>query len=114
MPEDILRVNKADGPDGAPVDGAELAERLRSVTELLSAIALNPSVLEALTETERIQLVNAAGDVFEPDVELRRRRTRARQRRERAEKLRRDEYVLAGAEIRRQRTKPIFTTPNVF
>ncbi len=114
MPEDILRVNKADGPDGSPVDGAELAERLRSVTELLRAIALDPSVLEVLTEKERIELVNAAGDVFEPDVELRRRRTRLRQRRERAEKLRRDEDVLAGAEIRRLRKKPVFTTPNVF
>src|SRR6478752_8996269 len=98
MPEDISRVNKADGPDRSPVDRAELAERLRSVTDLLGAIALDPSVLEVLTEKERIQLVSAAGDVFEPDVELRRRRVRARQRRERAEKLRRDEDVLAGAE----------------
>src|SRR6476646_11153896 len=107
MPEDILRVNTADGPDGSPVDGADLADRLRAVTELLRAIALDPSVLEVLTEKERIELVNAAGDVFEPDVELRRRRTRLRQRRERAEKLRRDEDVLAGAEIRSLRTKPV-------
>ena len=67
-----------------------------------------------LTEKERIQLVNAAGDVFEPDVELRRQRVRARQRRERAAKLRRDEQVLAETGIRRLRAKPVFTTPNVF
>lgn len=96
------------------VSGAEMAERLRSVTDLLSVIALDPSVLEVLTEKERIQLVNAAGDVFAPDVELRRQRVRARQRRERAEKLRRDEDVLAGTGIRRLRAKPVFTTPNVF
>jgi NAD(P)-dependent dehydrogenase (short-subunit alcohol dehydrogenase family) len=95
-------------------DDMEMAERLRSVTELLSLIALDPSMLGVLTEKERIQLVNAAGDVFEPDVELRRQRVRARQRRERAEKLRRDEHVLAETGIRRLRAKPVFTTPNVF
>ncbi len=92
----------------------EMAERLRSVTELLSLIALDPSMLGVLTEKERIALVNAAGDVFEPDVELRRQRVRARQRRERADKLRRDEHVLAETGIRRLRAKPVFTTPNVF
>ncbi len=91
-----------------------MAERLRSVTELLSLVALDPSMLGVLTEKERIALVNAAGDVFEPDVELRRQRGRARQRRERAEKLRRDEHVLAETGIRRLREKPVFTTPNVF
>ena len=71
-----------------------MAERLRAATELLGEIALDPSVLEVLTEKERIQLVNNAGDVFSPSVELRRQRVRARQRRERAEKLQRDEDVL--------------------
>ena len=95
-------------------DDMEMAERLRSANELLSLIALDPSILSVLTEKERIQLVNAAGDVFEPDVELRRQRVRARQRRERAAKLRRDEQVLAETGIRRLRAKPVFTTPNVF
>ena len=76
-------------------DDNEMADRLRSVTELLSLIALDPSVLGVLTEDERIRLVNAAGDVFAPDVELRRRRVRARQRRDRDAKLRRDEATLA-------------------
>ncbi len=92
----------------------ELAERLRAATELLGEVALDPSVLEVLTEKERIQLVNNAGDVFSPSIELRRQRVRARQRRERAEKLRRDEGKLAETGIRRLRAKPVFTTPNVF
>ena len=58
--------------------------------------------------------MNAAGDVFCPDVDERRRRVKARQRRRRAEKLRRDEDVLAETGIRRSRAKPVFTTPNVF
>ncbi len=96
------------------MDDMEMAERLRSVTELLSLIALDPSLLGVLTEKERIRLVNAAGDVFEPDVELRRRRARARQRRERSAQLRRDDGVLGGTGIRQLRAKPVYTTPNVF
>ena len=92
----------------------DAAARLRALTESLRAIANDPSVLEALSRAERIELLNAAGDVFSPDVELRRQRVRTRQRRERADKIRRDQEVLAGTEIRRHRTKPVFTTPNVF
>ena len=95
-------------------DDREMADRLRSVTELLTLIALDPSLLGVLSEEERIRLVNAAGDVFAPDVELRRRRVRARQRRDRDAKLRRDEATLAGTGIRRLRAKPVYTTPNVF
>src|SRR3954454_23734481 len=93
---------------------AALAERLRAIAEQLTAIALDPSVLNVLSEKERIEFVNAAGDVFAPDVELRRQRVRARQRREQADRLRRDEEVLAKTSIRQQRAKPVFTTPNVF
>ncbi len=98
----------------AEPDDHERAERLRSVTALLQVISLDPSVLEVLTEKERIELINAAGDVFAPDVELRRQRVRARQRRERAAKLQHDQDVLAETGIRRLRAKPVFTTPNVF
>jgi NAD(P)-dependent dehydrogenase (short-subunit alcohol dehydrogenase family) len=100
--------------DREALSALELAERLRAATELLGEIALDPSVLEVLTEKERIQLVNNAGDVFSPSIELRRQRVRARQRRERAEKLRHDEELLAETGIRRLRAKPVYTTPNVF
>ncbi|MGZ4756914.1 MAG: SDR family NAD(P)-dependent oxidoreductase [Acidimicrobiia bacterium] len=100
--------------DRETIDDVELAARLRAATDLLRAIAADPSRLGVLTEAERIALLNAAGDVFAPDVELRRQRVRARQRRDRADKLRRDADVLAGTGIRRLRSKPVFTTPNVF
>jgi len=91
-----------------------MAARLRAVTELLEAIARDRSALEVLSAEERIRFVNAAGDVFSPDVEARRQEIRARQRRERASKVRRDEQVLDQSEIRVARTKPVYTTPNFF
>ena len=102
--------------DGPVSDAAsrEAAERVRIATETLEAVANNPTMLEALSKDERIRLQTAAGDVFAPDVELRRQRVRARQRRERAEKRARDEAALNQTGIRTLRAKPVFTTPNVF
>jgi NAD(P)-dependent dehydrogenase (short-subunit alcohol dehydrogenase family) len=91
-----------------------MVDRVRAATELLETVARDPSVLRPLSEQDRIRLRTAAGDVFAPDVELRRQRVRARQRRERAEKLGRDEAALSQTGIRKLRTKPVFTTPNVF
>jgi NAD(P)-dependent dehydrogenase (short-subunit alcohol dehydrogenase family) len=71
-------------------------------------------VLQALSEEERIRLRTSAGNVFAPDVEMRRQLVRARQRRERAEKIRRDEAAREQTGIRTLRSKPVFTTPNVF
>jgi NAD(P)-dependent dehydrogenase (short-subunit alcohol dehydrogenase family) len=92
----------------------DLTARLRAATEQLELVARDPSRLEGLSEEERIRFVNAAADVFAPDVEERRRQVRARQRRRRAEKLQRDEELLGETGIRRLRAKPVFTTPNVF
>ncbi len=92
----------------------ELAARLRAATELLEAVATDRGLLDGLTHDEQVRLVNAAGDVFCPDVEERRQRAKARRKRARADKLRRDEEVLADTGIRTLRAKPVFTTPNVF
>ncbi len=95
-------------------EGELSPEEVRRVTELLERVVADPSILQSVAEQDRIRFVNAAGDVFCPDVDERRRRTKARQRRERSETLGRDEAVLAGTGIRRLRAKPVFTTPNVF
>ncbi|HEY4378146.1 MAG TPA: SDR family NAD(P)-dependent oxidoreductase, partial [Acidimicrobiales bacterium] len=95
-------------------DGGDLAERLRAATELLESVAADRAALDALTTDERVRLLNAAGDVYCPDVEERRQRAKARRRRDRAEKLQRDEEVLGQTGIRRLRAKAVFTTPNVF
>ncbi len=67
-----------------------------------------------LDDDERRRFLDAAGDVFSPDVEQRRQRIKARRRQEKAEKRERAEEVLDGTGIRSLRAKPVFTTPNVF
>jgi NAD(P)-dependent dehydrogenase (short-subunit alcohol dehydrogenase family) len=95
-------------------DEMSMFEQVRAATELLEAVAADRSTIDDLPESERIRFLNAAGDVFCPDVEERRLRVKARRRRERAEKLQRSEDVLAETGIRTLRAKPVFTTPNVF
>ena len=95
-------------------DAEDLRARIRRATELLETVVGDPSRLEVMSEQERIRFENAVADVFCPDVAERRRQVKARLRRHRAEKLERDEAVLAGTGIRRLRAKPVFTTPNVF
>jgi NAD(P)-dependent dehydrogenase (short-subunit alcohol dehydrogenase family) len=93
---------------------ANQVARLLDATELLEAIAAGTVVLDGLTEEQRQRLVNAAGDVYCPDVSERRLRTKARQKRSRDAKVQRDESRLAGTGIRVLRERPVFTTPNVF
>jgi len=101
--------------DSLDADGTDdFSARIRAATELLESVVTDPSVLEVMTEEERIRFVNAAGDVFSPDVTERRRRLKARQRRQRDERQRRDDDLLAETGIRRLRAKPVFTTPNVY
>jgi NAD(P)-dependent dehydrogenase (short-subunit alcohol dehydrogenase family) len=95
-------------------DSGEVADRLRAATELLEAVAADRSLLRSLPHEERIRLLSAAGDVYSPDVEARRQQAKARRRREKAEKLARDEQLLDATGIRSLRARPVFTTPNVF
>ena len=92
----------------------DLAEQLRAATELLESVAQDRSVLANLNTEERSRLLNAAGDVFCPDVEERRQQIRARRRRQRSEKAQRDQAVLDSTGIRTLRAQEVFTSPNVF
>jgi NAD(P)-dependent dehydrogenase (short-subunit alcohol dehydrogenase family) len=91
-----------------------LEDRLRSVTQLLEAIVADRSLLESLSLDERVRLLNAAGDVYSPDVEQRRRQIKAERREHKARKLERDQGALSETGIRTLRAKLVFTTPNVF
>ena len=90
------------------------AARLRELTELLEAIAVNPSLVEAVPKEERERFARAAGDVYHPDPVERRRRTKADRKKRDADRVIRDREVLADTGIRTLRAKPVFTTPNVF
>ena len=100
---------------GEPGDARhEMADRITQATELLEAIAKDRSLLDGVSDHDHSRLVAAAGDVYCPDVTERRLRTKARQKRSRADKIARDQHVLAGTGIRVLRDKPVFVTPNVF
>jgi NAD(P)-dependent dehydrogenase (short-subunit alcohol dehydrogenase family) len=90
------------------------AARLNALTEALESVARDRTLLGALSVDERTRLLSAAADVHNPDLVQRRRWAKALRRSEKAAKARRDERVLAETGIRLLRSKPVFTTPNVF
>jgi NAD(P)-dependent dehydrogenase (short-subunit alcohol dehydrogenase family) len=92
----------------------DVAQRLKDATDALESVVRDRGLLGALSEEERTRLLSAAGDVFNPDLEQRRRWGKALRRKEKAAKLQQDENVLAETGIRVLREKPVFTTPNVF
>jgi NAD(P)-dependent dehydrogenase (short-subunit alcohol dehydrogenase family) len=92
----------------------DLAEQLRAATELLEAVVADRSLLASLPLEERTRLLNAAGDVYEPDVAVRRRQIKAARRQLKQDKARSDQATLDETGIRSLRAKPVFTTPNVF
>ncbi|MEO6035288.1 MAG: SDR family oxidoreductase [Verrucomicrobiota bacterium] len=96
------------------VNGNSLAERLRAAAELLEEISNNRALLSDIPEEQRTRLLNAAGQVSRPDAIDRRRLRKAQIRKRQAERLHRDQSVLAETGIRALRRKPIFTTPNVY
>ena len=89
-------------------------ESLLALTELLEAVVADRSLLEVLGPIERAKLLSAAGDVFEPDVEKRRRQIKSQRREQKAARARADQEVLTETGIRSLRSRPVFTTPNVF
>ncbi len=89
-------------------------EELRAATRVLEAVVADRSVLESLPLAERTRLLNAAGDVYEPDIEARRRQIKADRRRRKTELAERDQQLLAETGIRTLRSKPVFTTPDAF
>jgi NAD(P)-dependent dehydrogenase (short-subunit alcohol dehydrogenase family) len=94
-----------------PENGA-LAAQLKSAAQLLEAVAADRTLLAGLSKEERVRLMQAAGQVFCPDVAERRRLTKATQRHRKAEKRVKSQAVLHETGIRELRRKPVYTTPN--
>jgi NAD(P)-dependent dehydrogenase (short-subunit alcohol dehydrogenase family) len=89
-----------------------LTKRLQAAAELLEAVVADRTLLAELSHEERTRLLQAAGEVYCPDVKERRRLTKAQQRRRKAGKVERDQATLTTTGIRELRRKPVFTTPN--
>lgn len=88
--------------------------RLLDAMAVLHDVVAAPELLDSLDAEDKAAFFNAAGNVFCPDPEIRRRRTKLLQRRRRNERARRDDEVLAETGIRTLRSKPVFTTPDVY
>src|ERR1700722_9501145 len=86
--------------------------QLQAAASLLEAIAANRALLAELSEEERTRFLQAAGEIFCPDVKERRRLTKAKQRHRKAGKRERDQSTLKTTGIRELRSKPVYTTPN--
>ncbi|MEN3338449.1 MAG: hypothetical protein V7647_2125 [Acidobacteriota bacterium] len=93
---------------------AELGGQLRAAAVLLEAIVADRGLLARVPAEDRRRLLAAAGEVYNPDVNARRRMVKATIRGRKAARTRRDETVLAGTGIRTLRRQPVFTTPNAF
>src|SRR6185369_5462778 len=95
-----------------PVAGT--ADRLRTVIETLEAVIENRAILSVLSTAERSRLMQAAGEVYCPDVGDRRKLVKAKVRKRKADKVERDQRVLAQTGIRKLRQQAVFTTPNAY
>src|SRR5918998_1154318 len=93
---------------------SDFLDRLRAAAELLEMIVSDRGLLADVPAEDRRRLVQAAGHVYAPDSASRRQLVRAGVRREKAEKVRREEQVLERTGIRTLRRQPVFTSPNVF
>ena len=96
-----------------PASPKELNE-LQAAVAVLEKVAANRALLEELSESDRTRLLTAAGDVYCPDLAVRRQLVRAKVRKRKAEKIERDQSKLNETGIRALRRQKVFTTPNVF
>jgi len=103
-------VTSSDEQGDVGVDRHRLLDAMSVLHEVIAA----PELLNELSGEDKAAFFNAAGDVFCPDPEIRRRRTKLLQQRRRSERARRDDETLAETGIRSLRSKPVFTTPDVF
>ena len=90
------------------------AAQLKAAAEILEKAAANRALLGQLSEAERTRLLKAAGEIYTPDVNQRRRLVKATIKQRKAEKKQRDDTKLNQTGIRKLRAQKVFTTPNVF
>ncbi|MGA2028753.1 MAG: SDR family oxidoreductase [Verrucomicrobiota bacterium] len=95
-------------------DSGKAAAQLKAAAEILEKAVGNRALLAELSEAERTRLLTAAGAIYCPDVNERRRLVKAKVRRRKAEKIQRDESKMNETGIRKLRREKVFTTPNFF
>jgi NAD(P)-dependent dehydrogenase (short-subunit alcohol dehydrogenase family) len=88
-------------------------QQLKAAAEILEKAVADRALLGGLSEAERTRLLTAAGAIYCPDVNERRRLVKATVRRRKAEKISRDESKLNQTGIRKLRREKVFVTPNI-
>lgn len=110
-------------PDDIELEGASpemstdahlLEAQIRAAIEVLEKIVDDRSVLAHADQADQRRLIHAAGRVWNPDETRRRQLTRALAKKRKAEAKRRREEVLNHTGIRTLRSRPTYTTPNVY
>ena len=96
-----------------PSHNSGSVQQLKAAAEILEKAVADRALLGELSEAERTRLLTAAGAIYCPDVNERRRLVKATVRRRKAEKIQRDESKLHATGIRKLRREKVFTTPNV-
>ncbi|MGA2243825.1 MAG: SDR family oxidoreductase [Verrucomicrobiota bacterium] len=90
------------------------AGQFQAAIELLERAAQNRALLAGLSAAEHTRLMKAAGDLYCPDVDQRRRLVKAKVKQRKAARQQRDDSRLNHTGIRKLRREKVFTTPNVF
>jgi NAD(P)-dependent dehydrogenase (short-subunit alcohol dehydrogenase family) len=93
---------------------AAFLARVHAATELLEAILADRGLLADVPPAEQRRLIQAAGHLYAPDAASRRQLVRATIRRQKAEKVQREDRALNRTGIRALRRQAVFTSPNVF
>jgi NAD(P)-dependent dehydrogenase (short-subunit alcohol dehydrogenase family) len=102
-----------EGTELAPERDIDFGRRLLAAAEALEAVVADRGLLAHVSAEDRRRILEAAGQVYNPDVNARRRMVKATIRRRKAARVRRDDEVLAGTGIRTLRRQTVFTTPNI-
>jgi NAD(P)-dependent dehydrogenase (short-subunit alcohol dehydrogenase family) len=93
---------------------SQSAEQLKAAIEVLEQATANRALLASLSDAEHTRLMKAAGDLYCPDVDQRRRLVKAKVKQRKAAKQKQDDARLNETGIRKLRAQKIFTTPNYF
>ena len=95
-------------------ENSEIDPQVAATIELLEQLVSDRTLLAAIPKDVRVKLLSLAGDLYEPDLALRRKLIKDQRRSDKNEKTARHQENLAQAAIRALRAKPVFVTPNVF
>ena len=98
----------------APNHHSPTPAQLQAAIELLEQTVQNRALLASLSDADHTRLMKAAGDLYCPDVDQRRRLVKAKVKQRKAVKQAQDDSKLHATGIRKLRREKVFTTPNSF